>query len=260
MGAAPLRLAAGRLTRHRQDGDRRFELEAAGLVLRAGESLCLVGPSGCGKSTLIHLLALALRPDECSHFSVQRRDGSRIDLAALWRRGDDGALAALRARHCGYVLQTGGLLPFLTVRDNIALVQRLAGRAVLPVEDLADRLGLAGMLDSLPERLSVGQRQRVAVARAVAHGPELILADEPTAALDPETGLMVMALLLDLVRETGAALIAASHDLEMVDRLGLPRLTADHRLLRRDGGSVAQSRFLMPAAVTAEAMAGEGAS
>lgn len=241
-----LRLAVGHLRRVRVDGDRRFVLEASGLLLGAGDALCLVGPSGCGKSTLIHLLALALKPDAASHFLLQTGEGRRIDLAALWRRDDDGALAALRARHCGYVLQTGGLLPFLTVRDNIALVQRLAGRAAWPVADLAERLGLSALLEALPERLSVGQRQRVAVARAVAHGPDLILADEPTAALDPDSGALVMGLLLELVRESGAALVVATHDLEMVDRLALPRLAAEHRLsATAGGGSEARSRFLM---------------
>lgn len=198
-------------------GAARFVLEVPSLVLGAGRGLALTGPSGAGKSTTLDLAALALAPDCAVRLLVQG-----IDAAALWACGAHDALAALRARAIGYVLQTGSLLPFLTVAENIVLPQRLAGRRdPRRIAHLAERLGIAAELAKRPAALSVGQRQRAAIARALAHRPALVIADEPTAALHPELARSVFALLVSVCAEDGAALLVATHDAEEAKRAGL---------------------------------------
>lgn len=221
-GAAPAILSLEQVIKRRIGRDRSFELVIERLALRPGQVLAVQGPSGCGKSTLIDLLALALAPDSAGHFLL----AGSVDVAALWRRRAEGALSAARARTFGYVLQTGGLLPFLTVRQNIELPARLVDRLQpAHIEETAARLGIADLLREWPERLSVGQRQRVAIARAVAARPAVVLADEPTASLDPANAAQVMALLLDLVRQNGSALLLATHDGDLAEDFSLPRLT-----------------------------------
>src|SRR5690606_23384060 len=167
----------------------------------------LVGPSGSGKSTLLDLLALVLAPDPGGEMLL--RVGEReIDLLRLWRDGRQERLAQLRSRELGYVLQTGGLLGFLDVRRNIGLSRALLGMlddgSVLR---LAQQLEIAEQLDKYPAALSVGQRQRVGIARALAHGPRLLLADEPTASLDPLNAARVQQLLLEQSQAGNACLL-----------------------------------------------------
>jgi putative ABC transport system ATP-binding protein len=212
MARPELYRAAG-LVHRRQSGAYRFELAVPELAIRRGERVALVGASGSGKSTLLDLLALALAPDEAEGFDFAPGDEA-IDLAALWHRRAR-ELDALRGRHVGYVLQTGGLLPFLSVRQNIALPGRLQGESA-EVEALAERLGLADQLAKKPAALSVGQRQRVAIARALAHRPAVVLADEPTAAVDPTQAEEVMDLLVEHTARSGATLVVASHDHDLV--------------------------------------------
>ena len=235
MSAAAPRLAElCRVTKLRQGADRAFALHIEALTVRRGRALALVGPSGCGKSTLIDLLALALKPDSGDAFGLST-DGDSVDVLGLWHADELDRLAHLRARHFGYVLQTGGLLPFLTVGNNIALPQRLAGHPDRArVRDLAERLGIAETLSDLPGRLSVGQRQRVAIARALAHRPPIVLADEPTASLDPINAAAVFALFLELVAEDGAALVVATHDRGMAETHGIPVVEAS---VQRDGAT-----------------------
>jgi putative ABC transport system ATP-binding protein len=222
-----------RVAKRRQGADRAFELHVDSLGLAPGQTVALVGPSGCGKSTLIDLLALALEPDDAETFDLTGEDGSANDILGLWRGRRLDRLARLRALRFGYVLQTGGLLPFLSVADNIALPQRLAGRPDRArVRDLADRLGIAEALGDLPGRLSVGQRQRVAIARALAHRPPIILADEPTASLDPINAAAVFGLFLELVAEEGATLVVATHDYDLVAAHAIPVVEAE---VSRDG-------------------------
>ncbi len=184
--------------RRRQGG---FELVCERLVLRAGERVAVTGPSGAGKSTLLALLALALRPDEGT-LALQGRD-----TMPLWERPD--ALAVLRSGVLGFVPQNGALLPYLSVRQNIALPLDI-GRRREPgrVTALAEQLGIGGVLDRLPGAISVGQRQRAAIARALVHRPALILADEPTAAVHPAQADDILALLAG----ADAAVLIATHD------------------------------------------------
>lgn len=192
--------------------DRRFRLSVEALDLMPGDVAALTGPSGSGKSTLLEIIALASRPDAAETFVIGGRGGA-VDVAALLATDDRAGLAALRARRIGFVLQTGGLVPFLTVAENVALPLRLAGR-----EDngdcaaLLDALGLAKLSKAWPAELSVGQRQRAAVARALVHRPALLLADEPTAALDPDAKMRTIELILDLAARFGAAVLVATHE------------------------------------------------
>jgi len=198
-----------------------FELVIEEFSITRGEALALVGPSGSGKSTLLDLLALARRPSSTSRFLLTPRSGKAIDLGAVWHAGDDNSLTAIRAAHFGYILQTGGLLPFLSVRRNIALSQAVLGRPdPAHIEGLAARLEIASLLERMPATLSVGQRQRVAIARALAHRPEILLADEPTASVHPALADTVLALLIEQAREQDTALILATHDPDRAARHG----------------------------------------
>ena len=181
--------------------------------------LALTGPSGCGKSTALDVLAGILRPDDGdgSRFLLHTADGE-TDMLALWRAGRLDALARLRGKHLGYVLQTGGLLPFLSARDNILLPCRclgIMGRRLEAVWNMATALGIDRLLLQMPASLSVGERQRVAIARALAHGPAIVLADEPTAALDPDQSRKVLGIFADLARQQGTTVIMVSHDPQM---------------------------------------------
>jgi putative ABC transport system ATP-binding protein len=147
----------------------------------------------------------------------------------MWQRDDADGLAAVRARRIGYVLQTGGLLPFLDAAGNIGLSPRLLG---VPADEallarLVDTLGIGALLGKMPSALSIGERQRVAIARALAHRPALVLADEPTAALDPVQGRRVMELLVSLCAELGATAVVVSHDWELVRELTVREVRAE---------------------------------
>lgn len=227
--------------RRRGNGTDSFHLEVTSFVVRPGECLALTGPSGSGKTTMLDLLGLVLRPDEASVFWFRDRGGKVVDVGALWRRDRADGLADLRGVNIGYVLQTGGLFPFLSARDNIHLSRKL-----LAMEDdglvdhLVVRLRITHLLNKKPNALSIGERQRVAIARALAHQPGLLLADEPTAALDPPQAVEVTGLLLELVSELQMAAVVVSHDWELVRSLGLREVRAVP--YEREAGGVA-TRF-----------------
>ncbi len=221
-GALELREASVAL----RDGDRAFRLEVARLDLEPGRAVALTGASGSGKTLLLELLGLLRAPG-----AGTRMTWEGTDLAALWAAGPRSAeLARKRGALFGFVPQTGGLMPFLSVAENIALPQRVCGRADAHwCGVLADRLGLGDVTALYPAALSIGQRQRCAIARALSHRPPFVIADEPTAALDPETADGVLSLLLDTAREGGCGVILSSHDLDRIARFELPRLTLDTR-------------------------------
>ncbi len=181
-------------------------LRGVGVELAAGEFVAVVGPSGCGKSTLLHLCGGMDRPSS----GTVAVDG--VDLAAL----DDDALTALRRDRVGFVFQFFNLLPTLTLAENIALPLLLAGVAsrtsLARAGEAARRVGLAHRLAHHPGQVSGGELQRAAVARAIVHRPALVIADEPTGNLDSDNGARVLALLCDLNRETGVAVLLATHD------------------------------------------------
>jgi len=220
-------LIARDVVKHRVSGDRRFTVRLADLDFVPGDLRALRGPSGSGKSTVLDLIALTLEPDAAGQFTA-RVDGTDVDVMDLWRRRDDDGLARLRARLYGYVLQVGGLLRFLSVAENVRLPLVLEDRPdAAAVQAMLDRLGIGDQADKRPEQLSVGQRQRAAIARALIHRPPILLADEPTAALDPASAHTVFDLLVSAATEQGAATLVASHDVDKVDHHGLRPLDLD---------------------------------
>jgi len=185
-------------------------LRGVDLALARRASLALMGESGSGKSTLLHLVAGLDRPDR-GHIEVADRE-----LTSL----NESALAAWRREGIGLIFQQFNLIASLTVRDNLAFQARLAGRHDPRWQDeLATRLGLAGLLDRYPEQLSGGQQQRVALGRALASRPPLLLADEPTGNLDEASGDQALALLLELVAETGSSLLMVTHSARIASQL-----------------------------------------
>jgi putative ABC transport system ATP-binding protein len=180
-------------------------LSGVSLRLERGDFLAVTGPSGCGKSTLLHICGAMDRPSS----GEVRLDG--VPLHAL----SDDQLTAVRRDRVGFVFQFFNLLPTLTASENVGLPLVLAGQSARSAGDRAnlwlERVGLAGRARHFPQQLSGGEMQRVALARALAHGPALLIADEPTGNLDSENGALVLRLLQDLNRETGVALLLATH-------------------------------------------------
>ena len=184
---------------------RGFELSVDRLTVAAGEHVLLRGPSGCGKSTLLHLIAGLEQPASGS-ITV-----AGIDVTTLSAADRD----ALRGRHIGMVFQTFNLLQGFSALENVLLGLEFSGvpasgRAHRARESLAS-LGIAEF-GARVEELSIGQQQRVAIARAVAGGPSLVLADEPTASLDPENSVLAISTIREAARRVGASLLCTSHD------------------------------------------------
>jgi putative ABC transport system ATP-binding protein len=176
------------------------------LSMGAGEMVALVGRSGCGKSTALNLVAAVDRPDT----GVARVCG--VDLGAA----SEEQLVTLRRRRIGMIFQAFHLVPHLTVEENVALPLALDHRRDPErVRDLIGRVGLDHRIDHYPSELSGGEQQRTAVARALVHRPQVVVADEPTGNLDSRTGAAVLELLAELRRDEGAALLMATHDAEV---------------------------------------------
>jgi putative ABC transport system ATP-binding protein len=187
-------------------------LDEVNLDVPGGTSVAVVGPSGCGKSTLLGLLGGLDLP---TAGSVRVGPNVISDLG-------DRERAAFRRSNVGYVYQNDNLLPFLTVTENLAfpLALNTDDRAdPFDVMRLLSRLGLDSLGHRVPDQLSGGQRQRVAIARAVVHRPMLLLADEPTGALDPRNAAAVIDLLLEVGQDLGATLVVATHDRTAAQRM-----------------------------------------
>ena len=189
-------------------------LDEVHLSVAAQESVAIVGPSGSGKSTLLNLLGTLDQPDQGTIVI----DGKNLSMMA----GDE--LARFRNRNIGFVFQSHHLLPHLTVLENVlvpvlAQASEAGEEVLLRATQLLKRLGLADREKHLPGRLSGGERQRVAVVRALINRPRLILADEPTGALDRVSAAEVGRLLIELNREHGITLIVATHSEELAARM-----------------------------------------
>jgi len=188
-------------------------LNGVDLILRPGEIVALVGPSGAGKSTMLHVAGLLERPDgglvliggeNCGGLSDERR-------------------TLLRRRALGFVYQFHHLLPEFSALENVVLPQMIAGVARPAARDkatkLLERVGLGARLTHRPARLSGGEQQRVAIVRALANDPQILLADEPTGNLDHATAEGVIAALIEIVRASGLAALIATHNLDLARRL-----------------------------------------
>ena len=209
-----------------------FRLRVPSLQIAMGEKIALRGESGCGKSTLLDMLAFILKPSDTGAFCFRpEHDKEPLDVEAYWKAGKLNQLGDLRKRHIGYVIQTGGLLPYLTVRDNMDLCRKVLGlKPDGTVEHLAAELGIGNHLNKLPDSLSTGERQRVAIGRALAHKPTIVIADEPTASLDPYAAQKIMSHFIGLVEELNITVILASHAWGHIKKLGLRQL--HHRTVR----------------------------
>lgn len=197
------------------DGETRVQaLSDIDFIVEPGSVVGLRGPSGSGKSTLLNLVACILEPDA----GVLRLAGETV-WEGRWRRKD---LRTLRREKIGFIFQFHNLLPFLDATDNVALAMTLAGRdlpaARRHARELLDYLQVGKRAAAMPAKLSGGEAQRVAIARALANGPRIILADEPTAALDSERARVVMDLLRRVATEQDAAILVVTHDEKIFDR------------------------------------------
>ncbi|GAB3395705.1 ABC transporter ATP-binding protein [Azotobacter armeniacus] len=213
------------------------------LSLRRGEVAAITGASGCGKSTLLEMIGLILRPERLDRYTLGDEDeadaAAPLDIAALLREDRQARLADLRAQRLGFVPQSGGLLPFLDVRQNIELPRRMLGLPATGerVEEAIEHLGLRPLLHKKPAQLSLGERQRASFVRAIAHEPDLLLADEPTAALDPIQARRLFELIVKTTQRLRIATLLVSHD------WGLLRACAIRRLVgvpdaENNGGTV----------------------
>jgi putative ABC transport system ATP-binding protein len=203
------------VSKHFGEGETRVDaLRDVTLSVAAGEVVGLLGPSGSGKSTLLNAIGCIVEPNE----GWMRLDGEVV-YDKQWRRRD---LRRLRLEKIGFIFQTHNLLPFLGSTDNVALVLHLAGRprdeATRRATALLEYLQVGHRKQAMPAQLSGGEAQRVAIARALANRPRIILADEPTAALDSERAGIVMDLLRKLAVEQQAAIITVTHDEKILER------------------------------------------
>jgi len=206
-----------------KQGDREIPvLTGANAELYAGQAIALVGPSGAGKSTLLHIAGLLETPD-----------GGRVLVNGVdCARLSDGERTRVRRREMGFIYQFHQLLPEFTALENVLMPQLIAGtarrRGEARAKELLTMLGLGHRLEHRPAQLSGGEQQRTAIARALANAPKVLLADEPTGNLDPQTSAHVFHELLELIRHSGVAALIATHNLALAKRM--------HRVLVLDSG------------------------
>jgi len=201
-------------------------LRGLDLTVARGEVVALVGPSGAGKSTLLHIAGLLEKPDQ-GRVMIGGQDCGGLD---------DEKRTALRRTHLGFVYQFHHLLPEFSALENIVVPQMIAGKSKSDAEkrgrELLDKMGLAARASHRPGQLSGGEQQRVAIARALANAPSVLLADEPTGNLDPDTAEGVFAQLISLAKDQGLAALIATHNPTLAARMD--------RTLRMEHGVLAQ--------------------
>jgi lipoprotein-releasing system ATP-binding protein len=224
--ARPVLQLAG-LRRTFRQADRAIPvLQGASAALYPGQAVALVGPSGAGKSTLLHIAGLLETPDD-GHVVV---DG--VDCAKL----SDAQRTQVRRDTMGFVYQFHQLLPEFSALENVSMPQMIRGTGRRAAEvrsrELLSALGLGHRLDHRPAQLSGGEQQRAAIARALANAPRLLLADEPTGNLDPDTSAHVFHELLALIRQTGVAALIATHNMALAARM--------HRVISLEGGQLVE--------------------
>jgi putative ABC transport system ATP-binding protein len=227
-GAAPVFEARGLVKTYRMGDTEVPALRGVDLEVGAGELVVLLGPSGSGKSTLLNILGGLDTPTS----------GSVRFLDHDLTHAGEAELTRYRRSHVGFVFQFYNLIPSLTARENVALVTDIAAHPMAPEEALA-WVGLAGRLDHFPSQLSGGEQQRVAIARAVVKRPAVLLCDEPTGALDYETGKLVLEVIARVNAELGTTAMVITHNAaiagiaDRVLRLGNGRIVGDERPARK---------------------------
>ncbi len=199
---------------YRQAGETLHVLKGCSLNIRAGEQVALIGPSGSGKSTFLHAAGLLEKPDG-GQIIVSGREAQMLD--------DEGR-TTLRRKTIGFVYQFHHLLPEFSAVENIMLPQMIAGvakeQAKKRAQELLELVGLVPRADHRPAQLSGGEQQRVALVRALANAPQVLIADEPTGNLDPQTADQVFHVLQNLVRTQNLALLMATHNHDLARRIG----------------------------------------
>jgi putative ABC transport system ATP-binding protein len=232
----PLAIEAGRLVKT-YPGAKQPVLGGVSLDIFEGECVMLVGPSGSGKTTLLSILGCVLRPDSGT-LRLFGRDITGLTEADLPR---------IRRGLIGFVFQGHNLISSLTAEENVLFQLNMRGvggpAAIDRSRTLLSDVGLGLWRDVLPENLSGGQRQRVAVARALAGAPRLVLADEPTASLDLDTGRQVMSLFKGLARERGVTLVIVTHDARIFDYADRIEHLEDGRIVRNEDASIPSIRI-----------------
>ncbi len=219
-------LRLDRVTRTYQEGEGVLEVfRDLSLVLKPGELVALVGPSGAGKSSLLHMAGLLEAPSSGEVF-IAGRAASQLP---------DQERTRLRRDTIGFVYQAHHLLPEFTALENVAMPHRIAGKSRAAAEAEATRLlsqlGLGARLSHRPSQLSGGEQQRVAIARALANRPRLLLADEPTGNLDPQTSGGVFAALVALVRAEGLSALIATHNMALAAQMDRALILDNGRLI-----------------------------
>ena len=176
-------------------------LDGVSFSVEKGAFVAVIGPSGSGKSTLLHILG-----------GVDRPTGGKVlmDGKDVYAQNEE-QLAIFRRRQVGLIYQFYNLIPTLTVKENVELVKEIAPKA-LPADKMLGEVGLADHLNNFPSELSGGEQQRVSIARALAKNPQILLCDEPTGALDSETGVLVLKLLLKMAKSYGKTIIIVTHN------------------------------------------------
>ena len=226
--AAAVFVARGLTKTYRMGTTEVHALRGVDLEIRAGEFIVLLGPSGSGKSTLLNILGGLDTPTT----------GDVRFLEHQLTGADEAELTRYRREHVGFVFQFYNLIPSLTARENVALVTEIATRPMAPEEALG-WVGLGDRLDHFPSQLSGGEQQRVAIARAVAKRPDVLLCDEPTGALDYETGKLVLEVIARINAELGTTAMVITHNAAiagMADRvlkLGNGRIVGETRPERK---------------------------
>lgn len=191
-----------KVSRVYKSGDHELRaLDGVDVTLEEGKFIVILGPSGAGKSTLLNLLG-GLDSPTSGEVIVDGKDISKLT---------NNELADYRAATVGFVFQFYNLIPTLTVLENVALVKEIAKDALSP-EKMLEEVGLADHLHNFPSELSGGEQQRVSIARALAKNPKILLCDEPTGALDSETGVLVLKLLLSMARNYGKTIVIVTHN------------------------------------------------
>ncbi len=205
-----MRLHIRNMWKERGERNRKIRIEIPEFDVPPGAFVAVVGANGSGKSTLLDMLGLIISPDRAETFVLQA--ASQIDLGQL----SPSENLSVRRSYFSYVLQTCGLMEFLSIRENIRFAARLKNKPSSKIGEVAQTLGIEDILDKRPGRTSGGQRQKAAIACALVQEPEIILADEPTSAMDTPSAARLMETFCSLTSEAGASLIMVTHDYDLV--------------------------------------------